>query len=281
MSDPVSHADQLPYWMLVFSFVVSSLLALLAIAEGLCRALRKATLDIALTRELFFRLLEGGECLYANAVLVAYDAGALVQDIAASLTKRNGATKTFKMRVAQIGEKYRTPEGLYQFSFHSTSPLGFVPPSNPQRQVFVCEHDSYAGATRESFQLFQQSLYKIKEEFSGITDLEPEILQQLNQRVQTVVEDSAVAIMDKVQLEPGRYTLEVSVAYRQKGRFFPVATRRSSNAKVEFTVEDYARDYLRYNLREYLQGRARQILLDQQVALPAPEYSPSEIREDN
>jgi hypothetical protein len=280
MIDSVTQPDQLPYWMLVFSFVVSSLLALLAIVEVLCRAFRKATLDIVLTRELFFRLLEGGECLYANAVLVAYDAGALVEDMTASLIKCNGATKTFKMRVAQIGEKYRTPEGLYQFSFYSTSPLGFVPPSNPQRQVFVCEHDSYAGATRESFQFFQKNLFQIKEEFSGTIDAEQEIIQQLTQRVQAIVDETTVSIMDKVQLEPGRYTLEVSVIYRQKGRFFPVAKRRTSKAKVEFTVENYARDYMRYKLREFLQGRASQVLLDNHVTLLAPEYCPSEVRED-
>lgn len=278
MSDPLIEPHSLPQWMLLFSFLASSILSILAIVEGVCRALRKATLDIALTREVFFRILESGESLYANAVLVAYDAGALIQTITASLTKRNGATKTFGLRVAQIGEKYRTPEGVYQFSFHSTSPLSFVPPGNPQRQVFVCEHESYASDTRQCFQRFQQALLKIKEEFSGLTNPDQSILVQ---QVQTAVEYAVTGIMDKVQIEPGKYTLTITTTYRQKGKFFPIAYRRTASSKVEFTVEDYARDFLRSSLREYLQGRARQVLLDQQLTLPAPEYAPSNICEES
>ena len=271
--------ENFPHWMLLFSFFASLALTLLAVVEGLCRALRKATFEIALTREVFFRILETGESLYTNAVLVSYDTGALIQEINASLTKRNGATKTFTLRVAQIGEKYRTPEGLYQFSFHSTSPLSFVPPSNPQRLVFVCEHESYAGDTRQHFQRFQQNLYQMKERYSTITEVDQTVLVRLDQEVQESVEGAVTEIMDNVQIEPGKYTLLITATYRQQGKFLPVALRHTSTSKVDFTVKDFAREYFRYALREYLQGRARQVLLDQPMSVSAPEYTPADIRE--
>jgi len=279
MSNAAAQPENLPYWMLLFSFLASVALTLLAIAEGICRSLGKATLDIALTREVFFRILETGESLYANAVLVAYDTGALIQEIKASLTKRNGATKEFTLRVAQIGEKFRTPEGLYQFSFHSTSPLSFVPPTNPQRQVYVCEHESYAGETQQYFQRFLQALYEIKERYSTPTNPDQNVLAQLEQEVQASVQEALTGIMDKVQIEPGKYTLTIIVTYRQKGKFLPLALRHTSTSKVDFTVAGYARDFIRYALREYLQGRALQVLLGEQVPILAPEYSPADIRE--
>lgn len=280
MSASVMQAQELPYWMLIFSFVASSFLTLFAIIEICCRAFRKAKLEIALTREVFFRVLESGESLYANAVLVAYDSGALIQDITVSLTMINGATKTFGMRVAQIGEKFRDSTGVYQFSFHSTSPVSFVPPSNPQRQVFICEHENYSEDTRQCFQCFQQTLFQIKEQFSSLDNSDQNVGAQIAAQVAAAVDEAVTGIMDKVQIEPGKYSLSTTISYRQPGKFFPFVFHRSATSKVEFSVKGHAREYLRHSLREYLQGRARQVLLDQQIVLPAPQYEPSDIREE-
>lgn len=280
MSEDVFLPHNFPYWMLVFSFIASLLFTILAIIEGVCRIFQKATLDIVLTREVFFRILESGESLYTNAVLVAYNSGALIQDLKVSLKKQNGATKTFTMRVAQIGEKFRTQDGVYQFSFHSTSPLSFIPPSNPQRQVYVCEHESYSDDTRQCFQRFQQNVFQIKEWFGSIINPDPVVFGQLDTRVQTAVNDALMEIMDKVQIEPGNYTLYITITYRQKGKYFPFAYKKNASSKVKFTVKNYARDLLRHLLREYLLGRTRQIILNQQSILSAPEYLPADIYED-
>ncbi len=281
MSNGGLQPQSLPDWMLIFSFVASLFLMLLVIVEGICRALRKATLEIVLTREVFFRILDTGESLYSTAVLVAYDTGALIQDVKAALVKTNGATKAFDLRVAQVGEKYRTPEGSYQFGFHSTSPLTFVPPSNPQRCVYICEHESYSGYTRQQFQQFQEALFKIKERYSFVMEgtPDPAQLDNLIQDAEGAVEVAVTGIMDKIQIEPGKYTLTITATYRQKGKFFPMAIRGVSTSKVNFVVEDYARDVFRHSLREHLQARARQVLLDQPATASTPEYSPVEVQE--
>lgn len=280
MSDLAFQPFGLPHWMLVFSVIASFILAILKIVEVVSRALTKASLEIALTREVFFRILDSGESLYASVVLVAYDTGALIQSITSSLTKTNGATKSFGMRVAQIGEKYRAPDGLYQFGFHSTSPVSFVPPNNPQRQVFICEHESYAGDTKQHFQRFQQELLQIREQLGAHPNLDEALGIELNAQVDSAVTKAEVEIMDKVQIEPGNYTLAITVSYRQKGMFFPLTWRRNVTSKVDFLVEDYARNLMRHSLRDHLIGRAMQVLFNQQPVPPAPQYEPAEVREE-
>jgi len=270
--------DTLPYWMLLFSFIASFALTLLAIIEATFKMLRKATFDIVLTREVFFRILQSGESLYANVVMVSYDDGALIEDVSASLEKKDGPNKRFSMQVAQFGEKFRDSEGIYNFSFHSTSPLSFVPPSSPQRQVFVCQHESYAGDTYRCFQQFDKDLLEIKERYSkGVSDPNSEL--HLLADVQAAVEEAMSSIMDKVQIEPGRYSLEIKATYRQKRRMLSTNFRKTSVSAVEFTVADYAREYLRSSLRRYLEARAQQIILDANEVAAAPQYNPEEVKE--
>ena len=279
MSDGPLSPEGLPKWMILFSFISSLILTLLALVEGFCRALKKAACEITLTREVFFRILDSGESLYANVVLVAYDNGALIHTIKAILAKNGGATKQFSLRVAQIGEKFRLPDGTYNFSFHSTSPLAFVPPNSPQRLVFVCEHDNYADHTSQAFQQFQRKLLEFKERYVNADKTDNALLAQLGSEFDLFIEAFTVQIMDRVQIEPGNYTLSIIVTYRQMGKFLPFAGLRTADAKVDFTVEDYARDLFRSSLRDNLVARGRQVIFATTNPIPAPQYIPTAIRE--
>lgn len=103
---------------------------------------------------------------------------------------------------------------------------------------------------------------------------------ELNAQVDSAVTKAEVEIMDKVQIEPGNYTLAIMVSYRQKGMFFPLTWRRNVTSKVDFLVEDYARNLMRHSLRDHLIGRAMQVLFNQQPVPPAPQYEPAEVREE-
>lgn len=280
MSAPTPESQNLPAWMIIFAFVASLLWTILKIMEGVFKAFRKSNLEIALTREVFFRIFESGESLYANAVLIAYDVGALIKDIKASLKKENGSTKEFSLKVAKIGEKYRTSEGLYQFSFHSSSPLAFIPENNPQRQVYICEHESYAEATKQEFQKFQQALFELKEKYSGLSnEINDTITGQIISESNAAINTACTNIMDKIQIEPGTYTLSVTVIYRQKGKYIPIFVTKKAESKIQFVVEDYARNFMRYTLNEYLKRRVYQFLSDKSDFISAPEYSPSNVKE--
>lgn len=279
MSTPLPQPSPLPDWMIIFAFVASLILAILKIFEGIFRAIRKTRLEIVLTRDVFFRILETGEALYLNAVLIAYDAGALIKEIKASLKKEDGATKEFSLKVAQIGEKYRSSEGLYQFSFYSSSPLSFIPENNPQRQIYICEHDAYAEATRQAFQRFQQALLKLKEEYNDITSADETQKAAFLFKVDAIKNEAYTSIMDKIQIEPGKYTLHLTVTYKQKSMYVPGFITKTANSTIQFVVEGFARDFIRTALNEYLQNKAFQVLTNQTNTIQAPEYLPSNVVE--
>lgn len=278
MTTPTPDPQSLPFWMVVFAFIASLLLTLLKAIETFFNVFRKSNLELVLTREVFFRTLESGESLYANVVLIAYDSGALIKSINTTLKKTDGATKKFDMKVAQIGEKYRTSEGLYQFSFHSSSPLSFIPENVPQRQVYICEHTSYADKTREEFQKYQQVLFQLKEKYNP-PNIQDDLAKQFLDEINSKIDEFSTNIMDKIQIEPGEYTLEVAVNYRQKGKYFPLFQTKTAVSKIKFDVEDYARDFVRMSLKEYLKQKSYNFFTDQQLPQPAPEYSPSNVQE--
>lgn len=271
--------SNLPDWMIIFAFLASLVLTIFKVLEGIFKAVRKSNLEIALTREVFFRILETGEALYLNAVLVAYDVGALITDINASLKKEDGATKEFIMNVAQIGEKFRSTQGLYQFSFHSSSPLAFIPENDPQRQVYICEHASYAEATRQEFQSFQQKLFQLKEKYSGISNTDEAQMAQFVHAIKDATNSACASIMDKIQIEAGMYSLTLTVTYRQKGKYLPMFITKKAKSRIQFVVDTYARDMMRYSLNEYLQKKSYQFATNQSEAIATPEYSPSNVVE--
>ena len=241
--------------------------------------MRQSSLEVALTREVFFRVFETGEALYANAVLVANDVGAMVKDITAILKKEDGATKEFILRVAQIGEKFRGVEGRYQFSFHSSSPLAFIPENNPLRQVYICEHTSYAEATKQEFQKFQQALFVLKGRFPAIPPTDGAAVAAFLSEVKEATTIACTNIMDKIQIEAGQYSLWLTVTYRQKGRVLPISITKKTKSGVRFVVEDYAREFMRHSVSQYLERKTFQFLTDQTETLALPEYAPSGIVE--
>lgn len=278
MTTPNPDPQTFPVWMVLFAFIASLVLTLLKVIETFFNVFRKSNLELVLTREVFFRTLESGESLYANVVLIANDSGALIRNIKLTLKKIDGATKEFDMKVAQIGEKYRTSEGIYQFSFHSSSPLAFVPENVPQRQVFICEHSSYAEKTKQEFQKYQQNLFHLKEKYNP-SNMADSMSEQFVNEVNSCIDESCSIIMDNIQIEPGKYVLEVAVDYRQKGKYFPIFTTKVASSNIQFEVEDYARDFTRMSLKEYLKKKAFNFFTDQQLPQPAPEYAPSNVQE--
>ena len=84
----------LPNWSLVFAFFASLILSLIKLCEILFNT---SKLEIVLTREMFYRLLDRGEVIYSNAVLVAHNSGAMIQDIKVKLTQKGNRTNRTKI----------------------------------------------------------------------------------------------------------------------------------------------------------------------------------------
>lgn len=275
-----SNPQEFPVWMNYFSFIVASLVAIFKIIQFI---FTKSKLDVALTREVFFRILEDGESLYANVVLVAYDTGALITKIIVKLSKVDGSKKEFPLRVAQIGEKYRTDDGGFKFYFSTSSPLWFVPENSPQRQIYLCEYASYADPTKNEFQQFQQNIQQIKLKYPAPPDanIDPMGFSQFTADIENVVRTTLSNIMDKIQIEAGKYNLTLTVEYKQKGKHFPIFREKKACSQIQFEIENEARNYSKIQLTGYLQKRAFQILTGKytEIEVISPQYKPTNIIE--
>jgi hypothetical protein len=275
-----SNPHELPYLMNLFSFFMASLVAILIIFQ---KIFTRSKLDIALTRDVFFRILENGESLYANVVLAAYDTGALIKNILANLTKVDASKKVFPLRVAQIGEKYRADDGDSKYYFSTTSPLCFVPENFPQRQIYLCEYASYADPTKNEFQQFQQNILQVKLKYPVPPDsnTDPTGFSQFKTDIDNVIQNTLSNIMDKIQIEAGRYILNLTIEYKQKEKYFPIFRDKKASSQIQFEIEDKARNYCKMQLLEYLKKRALQLLTGKftEIIAIAPQYIPTNIVE--
>ncbi len=283
MSASGQEAANFPTWMLYFAFWASVILTIFKIVELAIKASIKAKLEIVLTKEVFFRIADYGEVLYANAVLVANDANAMITGIKASLKKTNGATKAFDLEIAQLGEKARDKDGNNQYYFHSTSPLAIIPENNVQRQVYIFQHESYAENTKKEFLLFKRNLLAIHNQYDYNNTTYDEMDEASKLRLEAELEDTikncSQKIMDTIQIEPGNYTLSLTVDYRPLRKSIWRVSSKKTISTIEFVVEGHAKDYMRTNLEDYLKNWMLQYFTKSDRAFSWPEYSPVEVKE--
>jgi len=272
--------SMLPIWMQKFSFWTSIVLVLYKAIELYVKLARKPSLRIVVTREVFFRILDPGECLYANAVLVASDSGALITDLAAKLKKDGEASKNYSMRVAQVGEKFRDNDGDVKFSFTSTSPLAFVSESVPLRQVYICHHDTYANKAQSILFQFDKEILDRKRSLGDMSVQDSAYVADQLKEMKDLSDATAVKLMETIQIEPGEYTLSIEVKYNQKWKYIPKQSTKTASSSVQFKVEEWAREYLKSKLQESLFLRVtHQLGIASLDGYSAPQYNPVNVKE--
>jgi hypothetical protein len=80
---PTIASPSLPYPLQIITFGISIILAIFKTAEFF----RKPKLSLNLTRDIFFRLIDKGEALFCNGVLLAIDGPILVRSVNVVLKK--------------------------------------------------------------------------------------------------------------------------------------------------------------------------------------------------
>lgn len=267
----------IPQGMLAFAFFASLIWTILKIIELVNS---RPGLQFKITREFFLRIFENGECFYTNAVLVAYNAGALVESVEVKLKKENGSTKNFDLYVVSFGEKVRAEAGVAGYYFHSTSPICLLPDSMPQRITYLCSQEHYAEAIRRAYRDFKDKILELKQRYPvSVQAVEQEELVKASQEVGEAIEEACTKIVDSVQIEPGNYELCVSLTYRQRGRLLPFYSRKRAESAIRFVVEPKVRDVLRWQVNQYVRALGRSLLFDERLPVITPEYIPIKINE--
>lgn len=274
----------IPDWMLLFSFSVALLWTVVRLIELLIRIFRGSCLDFKLTKEIFLRLLEQGECFFAHGVFISYYGGVLIGNIEATLRKENGSKKEFPLEIVQFGEKYRGDQGLSQYYFQTTSPLEFVSENDTKRPVFLCALKTYSDSLKKISYDFQSAIIKYKTETDQqIKELSQEemtvILNGLWVGINKLIDDTHARIMDNVQIEPGNYELSMKIKYKTKGKIVPSYTFKEVSSAINYKIDNTVRDQIRWQLRRLLLTYALNILLNKSEPLFYPEYAPIEVEE--
>ncbi len=268
----------IPRVMLVFAFFASLIWTILKIIELVNR---KPSLEFRITREFFLRIFESGECFYTNAVLVAYNAVALIESLEVKLNKGNGSTKSFNLNVISFGEKVRSEHGVANYYFHSTSPLYFLGDSMPQRITYLFSQEHYAESIQKAYRDFSMKILELKQRYAPVTqENNEEELAQAGQEILRAIQETCSKIVDSVQIEPGNYQLRIKVHYRQRGRIFPFYCKKRAESSLKFVVESNVREVLRGQVYQYVGALAGSILFDKKPPLITPEYVPVKISEE-
>lgn len=272
----------IPYWLVMLSVYLGLGATIALIVDVLIRLWRSPYLKLVLTDELFFRLLENGESLYVNAILIANDSGALVQDVSIELEKSDGASrKSLQLRIRQIGEKQRIVGDGHEYYFYSSSPTYFVPENNMERVVYLCTYQSYDMQTERLFADINEKLSEVTRQYVGApTPWSEETVRNVDLEVKPVIKRAVDSLMDKVQIEEGNYNLKLSIKYRQKMKMLPINCVKNTMSKLTFKVDGSALAIIRNQLEKYLNAKAYTLLTGQQPPIQAylPEYAPKEIK---
>ena len=266
---PAGH--YLPLWAQYFAFFASLVLGVLKIWESL----RHPKLSVALTKETFFRIIDSGEALFCNAILLAQGGPVLVTSVAATLKKTDQPQKTFPLEILQFGEKTKGANVTAEHFFFTSSPLVHIPAGVPQRTVYFCVQSKYRDLIRGAATGFPNEVLALKYAMieRGEQVARTEILKQL----QHIVNDYASRTMEQIQIEPGTYVLTLIVQYEKPEA--RIRKRKMAESNISFKVPEDVKAVLRNLVRQTLSVAAENLLLDTTRPVVFPEYTPIEVVE--
>ena len=278
-----SALTSLPYWMQLFAFIASLILVILTIIGIIIQLAKRPLLQFRLTREVFFRITELEEAIFANGVLVAKNDGILIDNVDFNLNKIDDPKKSFPLRIAYFGEKVRGLSPFSEFNFYTTSPISYIPIYMPQRIVYFLAQESYEKEIKRTFEEYKIKIQNENLQFkSQAPSVDPSQRESKTKefifKIYTIQTEYLGKIMEFVQLEPGQYELEAEIFYKTKA-FLMFKTRKSIKSKISFRIDDKVKEHLRSQLMLALPVISSNIILAESKLFKYPEYSPIEVKE--
>jgi hypothetical protein len=279
MQGTLPQAHGLPLWAQILSLAIASFLAILRAVEFF----EIPELDVRLTRDLYFRLIDDGEVVFCHAVLLARKGPVLIQDIELTLKRvgnRDRAEKSFPIRVIRFGEKVKGPGLTAENHFYSSSPLLYFSENEPQRAVYLGVQREYQSTQQRAVQSFVGRVRGLKEKFSKspTQPLGAEAGEQALKELQELITESHREMIGLIQLEVGEYELNARVTYEAPG--FKLWTRRAiSTSSIGFSVEEQSLSNWKAQLSDTLRVQATNLLTDGNNFVRYPEFQPVEFKE--
>lgn len=275
----------LPAWVIVGGFLCSLGVTIYELFKLFLNA--TPSLEVRLTKEVFFRVSEHGETLFPNVVMVSRRAPVEIRNVSLNLVKKTGSTKSYHIDVIYFGDKVREDGNvLANNHFYTQSPIDFVLPNSPKRTVYMGGLSEYRDKIRNAFDSFRmyvnserQSLDKAVEQ--GLEGLELESRKiSMYSAVAAQAYAQAGLFLEGIQLEKGTFQLTVSVEYRAVG-FLRHVISKVSTSSIEFEVQPDVRETYKTAANKMFLTLGGQLLDLNQQAVVYPENYPRNLKELN
>lgn len=275
----------LPNWLIYVGVVGGFVVSIIEIIRFVFALFKQPRLEIKLTREVFFRLNNAGESLFANAVLLAKSGIVEVRNISFSLRRTTGSKKVYDIKVLNIGKKINTNEVLAKHYFYTTSPINYVKDKKVTRQLYNSVLFEYSPKIIDKFTEFNKELNdyrnslltKVEEIRNNPLGYQQQVLTEINSKVDKYTQET-IAL---VQLEEGKYELVMSVEYSPLHWLSKIIPNKTSNSKITFKVEADFKEGYKDQLKLLLNATANNILFpENQLIQIFPEYQPKDVSEE-
>lgn len=268
-----------PNWMLWVAFVLGIFNTALIAGPALNWLLKDAKLDFRLTLEVFFRLIEEGESLFANAAIVPEGAAVKLTDVTLTLTKTDSPTKSYPVKVIAFGTKAPSSQPSAQHLFYTKSPYHYMPENQVLRPLWHCVLGSYCKQIKEQFTAFDEFLLELARQGSKAQKA-GQTIAGVDQQVAAEISKRVVAIMEHVQLEAGTFSLSAEVSYQARAGRLRRRITRKAKSSIIFKVEEKIKDDMKASLAPALLNIAYNTLLGKSLSVGYPEYAPVDVQEE-
>jgi hypothetical protein len=266
----------LPVSLQIVGFAVTLVLATIKILDFSNRP----KLNVHLTKDVFFRLIDSGEALFCNVVLLASNGPVLIRTVQLMLKrvddagKSDKAEKRFPLEVTQFGEKVRGTQVTADNHFFGSSPLLYLGPSTPYRAVYLCLHPEYRDGQQRAVDQFVLDLQKFRDENQNSTSDKEKLLAEFH----ALIERHYHSMTSLIQLESGHYELELKVSYQSLGMKL-LTSQKTVSSSITFEVEAGLIEAWKSSLKSSLQLRGQQFIENLTANFPYPTLEPRRVEE--
>ncbi len=267
----------LPLWLQITGLIAGLLWPL----YQLYSAISGPKLEVRLTKDLFFRFINLGECLFTRSILIAEHGNVLITDVAANLVLISaGKSKSWELEFLKFGEVMTDKNVEPLFCYSSSSPFRFLSRGVPVQAVYLSRPKDYGEVYSSIVREFLNKLTPLRNEAAKlISDPNQKEQEQLQGRVSDLSRDYAAKIADKIQLEAGQYKIELCVTYKSI-RGINSYFKHKSKSSISFVIENDARDQIKSALPNAIQRAALNVVFNADLVVEYPEYAPVNIKED-
>jgi hypothetical protein len=274
----------LPEWMIYAGSAAGLLWAILQILGWLNKLFHFPKLEIRLTKEVFFRLIEDGETIFTNAVFIARHGPIEITNVRFRLARISGSQKVYTFSPKNIGNKVANPPSPYAANnFWTKSCKMFLVENVPTHILFLSALEEYSTAFKNVTEDFSTKVTNyqadLQTKLSEIQENEQEYLQKINNELSSIETEACTSLIKFVQLEPGTYELIAEVQYSRIGVKI-LKSNAETTSKITFSVDNAFVESYKRQLIRFLETASRNIVFNRTDNYTYPEYQPNDIVEN-